>query len=683
MKLDDRSNTILDELINNPGVNSKEIEKKYGLTRRQLGYSMDKINDWLLENKLPVIERTRKGHFIIDQSVFTNFFGNQKPKKQDISVLSEQQRMYMVVMMVLSQDDLSLNHFTDGLKVSKNTVLADLKRAQHLAEQFGLGIRYSRRDGYLLEGKEFHVRRLLIHVVGKLLDMPNGDERLRELAGIKQAEVKDLHERIELVEQKLNLQFTDEKIAIMPYILLLVMRRIMKGDTITSFSIDYEALSDTKEYAATEEILYDMKEIPTGERLFITLHLLTMNVHSSAFLTDDATPDLKQAVDDMLRLFEKKAIIFFQDRAQLLNKLLLHIRPAYYRIKYELTELHDNHHLVSKEYMELHHLVQQSTQPLEDLIGKKIPENETVYLTMLIGGWLARQGDSIQEKIKAVVVCPKGVSVSRLMFSELRDLFPEFIFLDSLSVREFNHYELDYDIVFSPVSLDTNKKLFKASSFLEREEKTLLRKQVMLEMYGYIPTEMDIDELMEIIKKEADIKDENKLRADLHRYIHRDEDASIKKKEDITRSLTLRDLITPETITLKKSAGSWEEAIKIAAEPLIANGAIQPAYVDAMIHLYEKDPYIVIGPNFAIPHAAPDEGVNEVSMSLLRLEEGVAFTEDYLINIIVVIAAEDKQKHLKALMQLMKLAGSEEDRTALVKADSEDDIYEIIKNYSN
>src|SRR5690625_1820598 len=173
----------------------------------------------------------------------------------------------------------------------------------------------------------------------------------------------------------------------------------------------------------------------------------------------------------MLHLFEKSACISLQDREQLLDKLLLHVTPAYYRIKYHLTEVEDIENPINKKYKELHHLVAQSTKPIADLIGNDIPESETTYLTMLIGGWLRRQGDSIEEKVKAIVVCPKGVSVSRLMLSELRELFPEFVFLDSLSVREFIHYQLAYDIVFSPVQLETEKKLFRACSFLDQKEK--------------------------------------------------------------------------------------------------------------------------------------------------------------------------------------------------------------------
>ncbi|WP_188454887.1 BglG family transcription antiterminator [Virgibacillus oceani] len=683
MNLDARSNKILEELMMNPGITSKDIEKKYDLTRRKLGYSFDKINDWLISKNLPAIERTRQGQFIIDETIFTKMNNDHTGEPAELEILSEKQRVYTIIMMLLSNEELSLNHFTSELDVSKNTVLRDLKRAQDYVADYDLTIRYSRRLGYVMEGKEFLVRKLLIHVTYKILELKNGARRLRGLAGIKEAEINELKKRITKVENKLNLKFTDEKIETMPYTLTLVLQRIKNGQKITSFYIKYEELSDTKEYLATEEILYDFDDIPMEERLFITLHLLTTNVYWSEYLTEEAIPNLLQALDDMLRLFEKSACVFLQDREQLLNKLLLHVKPAYYRIKYHLTEINHVQDSVSKEFLALHHLVQKSTQPLAALIGMRIPESETTYLTMLIGGWLTRQGDSLQEKVKAIVVCPKGVSVSRLMFSELRELFPEFVFLDSLSVREFQTYTFDYDIVFSPMSLETDKKLFIANSFLEREEKHRLRKQVMLELHGYIPFDINVDDLIAIVKNHAAIENEQELSNELFRYINRDDTAAVKKQPADSPAINLSDLLTPNTITRKQSAATWEQAIQTASKPLIESGCIKQEYVDAMINNYDRDPYIVIGPHIAIPHAAPDEGVNEVSMSLLQLEEGVSFTEDYSINVVIVIAAVDKQQHLKALMQLMKLAGTEKDRNALVHAASAKEIYAVIKNYSH
>jgi len=675
---------IFDELMDNPSTTSKELEEKYNLSRRQLGYSFEKINDMLQAKNLPVIERTRQGHFIIDHTIFSNYSNERVVVSTNSNIISESQRVYLIILMLLSKDeDLSLIHFTSELGVSKNTILSDLNEARKWVTEYDLVIRYSRRDGYLIEGEEFFIRKLLINIIYKVLEMPNGKHRLNKLVSIKETELTELRIRLEKVENKLNLKFTDEKIDTLPYTLLLVLRRVKTNIMKTSFSIQYEELWDTKEYRATEEILFDFEDIPVQDRLFITLHLLTANVYWSETLIDETIPNLVQALDDMLRLFEKSAAIYLQDRKQLLTKLLLHVKPAYYRIKYQLTEVNDvGHTLISKKYKELHHLVGQSTKPLAELIGSDIPESETAFLTMLIGGWLRKQGDNLQEKIKAIVVCPKGVSVSRLMFSELRDLFPEFVFLDSLSVREFHNFDLDYDIVFSPIFLETNKKLFLASSLLERGEKYRLRKQVMLELHGYIPFEVNIEEIIDIVKKYAVIESEQLLEKELHEYVNRDNKISVINPEPEFSVTNLSDLITPSNITLMNSVTSWEEAIRIGAKPIVESGHIELKYVEAIIKYGEEDPYIIIAPNLAIPHAAPDEGVNNVSMSLLALQEGVRFGANHIINLVVIIAAKDKQQHFRALMQLMKLAASEKDRNAIINSQSGGEIYDIIKKYS-
>ncbi len=684
MSLGHRSKKILDELISNPRVTSMILEKKYDISRRQLGYSFNKINEWLMARNLPVIERTRQGHFIIDQSVFTMLLSAEEEVNTiDDPLFTEEQRVYFILMMLLSSDEeLSLSHFTSELLVSKNTVLSDLKKVQRFLGDYELMMRYTRKSGYLLEGKEFQIRKLLINVTYQILQLNGGTEQVKKIAGIQEAELENINERIEKVESKLNLKFTDEKLATMPYILCLILKRIDQGKQVTSFSITYEELSDTKEYLATEEIFNERQEIPVQERLFMTLHLLTANVYWSEYLSEnDAVPNLMPAIDQMVRQFEKSACIYLQEREQLVTKLLQHIKPAYYRIKYKLTETMEVQETLSKEFKELHHLVKRSTAPLKKLIGEDIPDNELTFITMLIGGWMTRQGDSIQEKVKAIVVCPKGVSVSRLMFNELKELFPEFIFLDSLSVREFLNYELAYDIVFSATPLETDQRLFVTKAFLDQEEKYRLRKQVMLDLYGYIADDIQVNHLMDIIKNHAVIHNEKDLSRELEAYINRDETSSLTQKSR-HRDLNLNELITPKHITLRHSAVTWEKAVEEGARPLLHQGQIDSSYVEAMINNTERDPYIIIGPNIAIPHAAPEEGVNEVGMSLLRLSKGVKFNEEYTVNLIIVIAAVDKQQHIHALMQLMKLAGSQADLDRIIHAGSVQEIYDILTSYS-
>ena len=93
-----------------------------------------------------------------------------------------------------------------------------------------------------------------------------------KVSSIKADEMEEFNKRIFNLENKLNIKFTDEKMATMPYILILILRRIQQGHELQLFSIKYEELSHTKEFQATQAILQNQSEIPVQERLFFTLH---------------------------------------------------------------------------------------------------------------------------------------------------------------------------------------------------------------------------------------------------------------------------------------------------------------------------------------------------------------------------------------------------------------------------
>ncbi|ALA42384.1 BglG family transcription antiterminator [Paenibacillus sp. FSL M7-0802] len=682
MQLDDRSSSLLQELLSNPSVKSKNLEHKYGLSRRQISYSLEKINDWLEGQRLPKIERNKQGVFIVDATLFSAVPNEVNKPSTKKYIFSEAERVELIILILLSRsEELSLFHFTSSIYVSKNTILNDLKAAQELVEPYDLSIRYSRLSGYSIEGVEFQKRKLLIDVVNKIHHMYNGEKWVQQLAEITEKEVQQIHERLEKIESHLSLKFTDDKMKTLPHILLILLRRIKLGKTINSSHISYEELSDTKEYQAVQELLSDLVHIPTEERLFITLQILTTNVSSSELLGEDIVSDLNQALKKMLERFEKMSCILLQDKKQLLHMIMLHIKPAYYRIKYKLTITNPLQETINSEFIELHHLVKKSAKPLADYIGCDIPDSECTYLTMLIGGWLTKQGDSILSKTKAVVVCANGVSVSKLLLITLNDLFPEFIFLDSLSVREFKMYDLEYDIVFSSVYLQTNKRLFIVKPILQKEEKISLRKQVMELLHGFTPSELSLKNILEIVEKYATVQNRQLLAKELQHYFTSHHSLSFKSQPELQKT-NLHDLITPENITLLPSVSSWEEAIRLGALPLLLQGSIQPSYVEAMIQHYDvEDPYIIISPNVAIPHDSPESGVNEVAMSLLRLEQGVEFARNRPINIVIIIAAVDKQQHLRALVQLMKLVESKDDCEAIIQAQSAMDIHSIIKKY--
>ena len=69
MYLDKRSFELLEELILNPKITSKEMEIRKQLSRRQIKYSFEKINSWLQDNNYPKIKRLNNGNFIVDATL--------------------------------------------------------------------------------------------------------------------------------------------------------------------------------------------------------------------------------------------------------------------------------------------------------------------------------------------------------------------------------------------------------------------------------------------------------------------------------------------------------------------------------------------------------------------------------------------------------------------------------------
>src|SRR5699024_12873972 len=120
---------------------------------------------------------------------------------------------------------------------------------------------------------------------------------------------------------------------------------------------------------------------------------------------------------------------------------------------------------------------------MEKFFDQALPDNEIAYLTMLIGGTLRRQDEDIEKKVKAVAVCTQGTSISQMMLQELRSVFLEFIVLDALSLREFNNYALNFDLVFSPLHVVTHKKLYITKAIVTAQEKQDLRQLVFLRLH--------------------------------------------------------------------------------------------------------------------------------------------------------------------------------------------------------
>ncbi|GEN50419.1 PTS sugar transporter subunit IIA [Alkalibacterium pelagium] len=133
----------------------------------------------------------------------------------------------------------------------------------------------------------------------------------------------------------------------------------------------------------------------------------------------------------------------------------------------------------------------------------------------------------------------------------------------------------------------------------------------------------------------------------------------------------LKQYLSEDTMQHKTSVDNWEEAITVAARPLLNKGVIDESYVEAMIDSVEKNgPYIVLKDYFALPHAQAGAGVNEVGMSLLTLEESVDLKGNE-VKVFLVLAAVDASAHLDALSEVSQLLMDDEKYEVVLQGDLE------------
>ena len=80
----------------------------------------------------------------------------------------------------------------------------------------------------------------------------------------------------------------------------------------------------------------------------------------------------------------------------------------------------------------------------------------------------------------------------------------------------------------------------------------------------------------------------------------------------------LKEQLTGNTMFID-TIESWQEAIRMGAEPLVNNGIVEKAYVEAIIqNVLENGNYIILLPQVAMPHARPEYGSKGVGLTCFQ-----------------------------------------------------------------
>ena len=594
------------------------------------------------------------------------------------SYIFQHERLDMIILyLLLYPEYISNYHLQDLLRMSKNSVVADLKDIREFLKNQSISLQYRRSEGYYLEGTGSQLRQLLERTIEKLMRLESGRFILDYVLKECRIATKDaaIFSQIRMLSEKYHLTFIFENVKIVSLVMAVLNEIEIEGD----YQVKQEYYRNIKATALLKLVEELEEEYPrlAKERDYI-LSRLAGCLQGNLDLNPD--PTVVQIMDEIIKQVKANTGLEFPLGISFRKNLYAHLYPSYYRLLFNIS-LHNPLTLqIKREYRSLYELIRRSLKPLEEMTGKQLSSDEIAYFTIHFGGYLQSQVKRREAKdLRAMIVCPNGVSTSLILQSELEKIFPRMEF-QSISRSHFkavdNMERDDVQVIFSTTHIESQDKVFLVKPLMTSIEKILLKRRV----YEYLHLEKEdvvsIDELMGIVAKYTTIKNEEGLKNELIHYLFAQNNQRLLGGDSLT------DLLKEELIQQVDSVSNWQDAVRLAAQPLLAQGYIEESYIQAMIaSINETGPYIVLAPKVAVPHASPDAGVHQLGISLLQVKEPVDFSEnddaDKKVQLIFVLAAVDSTAHLRALQELALILDDEEAIDSLIAAS---DPREILAN---
>ena len=163
-----------------------------------------------------------------------------------------------------------------------------------------------------------------------------------------------------------------------------------------------------------------------------------------------------------------------------------------------------------------------------------------------------------------------------------------------------------------------------------------------------------------------------------------DAPAQEKTKDEVEKAIesaeksVKRDVIVKDSILLNQPSVTKEEAINKAGELLVARGAVDPSYVDAMQDR-ERMVSTYMGMGIAIPHGTTQAkgAVKKTAISMVQYPEGVDFGAEKAQLVFGIAGIGDEHLDL-----LAKIASCLEDPETLEKMKTTDDVDWILEKLS-
>jgi len=678
-------------VILNNNVSVGELSNEFNVSNRMIRYDIDSINEFLRSSNITEIEKKPNSPLKVlldskERALLINLLNNMNAVDY---ILSSNERIGIILYDLLSSYKMcTYSRLQEKFFVSKGTIVSDLRKVKLWLSNYNIKIIKYSNKGISIEGEERSIRIALRELLIGNTEY-NILDNLENVYKNENSNVLNKISKIDLSNENLDCirgfikeleiefgVFTDTDFMNIVMTAFIIINRSYKEDE--KESNRYRSLEEEykKEYSAAKNIINKLTskfkiDISKDEIGYLTYAILSSS--SNNIIIDDSK-DYFEACSITGTILENVEQAYpggiYMD-THLYKSFLNHIKGLIFRLTFKVDVRNPSVDSINEIYKKEISLVKGACMFIEEKYKCKLSDDELGYITLYVCAAIEKNKSVVVGTHKSIlVVCSAGFATGRVLESKIKSKF-NVDKINITSVHGIRHYIKNekVDLIISTIKIEEKLDVpqIVISPILNEKDINLLRQYLDYKF----PTKQceEINEIVNIISKSCSINNEEKLLKDLKKHF--------KVESNLKKSI--KDYITVSEIQLNIEAENWEEAIELAARPLLINGAIKQGYIDAMINsIYKLGSYIVVENGIAIPHAKSGGYVDKFGITITTFKEEITIGTYNNIKAFITVATPDEKIEINIITEIMKLIESYEFIELLKGADNAENILEFI-----
>ena len=440
MEFTPRMKQILQVMLEeNTPVPVKKLADKIGVSKRTVQRELGFMEQSVKGYQVHFLSKTGVGVWLEGEEADKEKLRQALGQEDDYDVSNREDRRKRLTLELLKEKDLKkLFYYSSRFGVSEATISSDLQDVEEWLKKYELYVVRKPGSGISVEGSEENYRRAIRAFISENIDTrivrdsyEDTDRMTKYYEALKKSNIgqvlnEDIVRRvmdcIMGVDNPRIHSLTENSYVGLVIHISIAVNRILKNEVIEADN-RWKVVED-EDYRLARAIVRELEEefeiqIPPVELSYICLHIKGAKHEKIRWDSPDGgeieNREIQQLVNMMIDVFDSEKAFLLKQDDEFIQGLLAHLQPTLIRIVRGMQIRNPVLEDIKTNYPDIFSRCQNVAKVLEQATGKKVPEEETGFLTVHFGAAMVRlEGRNEQlRKVHVGVVCSSGIGISR------------------------------------------------------------------------------------------------------------------------------------------------------------------------------------------------------------------------------------------------------------------------------